>query len=673
MAEFALAGDEGGHSWNNALAHATYAENVAKLGEETARAYLRADIKSWIQERKGQETRWSLTLQDGQMVTETGVSLTEMTENITHGPHSHLVPEHIKATAHLEAATLSEATRLAALGAKRIMLPEQHLDEQGNVVSRYLSVWTQSADDPTRYDGGRIDLGKNIRIEDVRTGTSFVAFEGNGVVRFHQHTQEKHAFVVSVAHTETAPFEAVRKKIVERVYRSHQETYSRPASPGLQRGEPASPSRSEPPAPFVREQSGTLHEKKVCHEHIVTEVPRAIIRDTRETMRGVAVYLRKKREKENLRSQTVESPLPRPAVRLDQAPERLTIQTIHAKPERVGDVIHMRHAVMHGDRKAIAVIARTGVAVHALPILLSRMSEPMPSSVRALEKSVRRHEKKVRKVREVSFGKTQDKREVQRGYGEGKWKKEKGKKENKKIMKRRSQKQMQKAVGLESFKRKERVRPEKQRTKRLRRIMRSAERILERMPIAKKEKKLRVMLSVAAVEFKKLASQGRTLQIEKDVQMLTKPGFQRSKPGFGEDVGLHEHAAAAGMWFAWMVWIALGQEKMSEKNYVNSLSVESKFTSFGLDTLVYKHKGKKENLDFQQGLSVEVVGGKKKRGGNDTEVSTPWVLLSIIYYLTALREQAMHNTTNPTNTTNNQMNKSNTVILRHAVIFVYAS
>ena len=72
MAEFALGGDTGGHSWNNAIAHATHEENVEKFGAETARDYLRKDIRSFIQEQKGQESQWSLTLQDGRMITETG-------------------------------------------------------------------------------------------------------------------------------------------------------------------------------------------------------------------------------------------------------------------------------------------------------------------------------------------------------------------------------------------------------------------------------------------------------------------------------------------------------------------------------------------------------------------------------------------------------------------------
>ena len=110
MAEFAVADD--GHSWNNALAHETFADNVRAHGQERALELLREDIRSWIRERKGENHPWSLTVRDGQMVTDTGVSLQTMTNNITDGPHSDLVPEHIKATAPVEAATLEEATHL---------------------------------------------------------------------------------------------------------------------------------------------------------------------------------------------------------------------------------------------------------------------------------------------------------------------------------------------------------------------------------------------------------------------------------------------------------------------------------------------------------------------------------------------------------------------------------
>ena len=231
MAEFALGGDNGGHSWNNAIAHATYEENVEKFGAETARDYLRKDIRSFIQEQKGQESQWSLTLQDGRMITETGVSLDEMTANITQGRYASLVPENIKATAPLEAATLREATRLAVEGAEKIILPEQHLDGEGNIVTRYLSVWTKNAADPTRFDGSRIDLGKNIRIEDVRTGTSFTAFEQQESISFHQHAHQKQAFVLAIHANATDSFTGIKNAMVTKIHRSHQETYSRPLEP----------------------------------------------------------------------------------------------------------------------------------------------------------------------------------------------------------------------------------------------------------------------------------------------------------------------------------------------------------------------------------------------------------------------------------------------------------
>lgn len=386
------------HSWNNSLSHATFEDNVESHGKETALQLLREDIRSWIRERKGQSHQWSLYVRDGQMITQTGVSLQEMTDNITSGPHSDIVPENIKATAPLEAATLHEATKLAISGAQRIVFPEQHLDASGKVVSRYLSVWTKNASDPTRYDGTRIDLGKNVRVEDVRTGTSFVAFGLHENVVYHEHRKQKHAFVLEAKADSGKPFEVVEKAIVATIRRSHQETYSyKHRTDTLPKDERSLWKRLE-----VQEtQSEVLDQGKILsipviqkdrHTDVLIDIPRTVVRDTADTVRGVAIFLRKK----ELRRETNAPSIVRKD-RLDA--DRLTLEKIREKPMKIAETIEKRHVEMQRAAAALGVMAETAVAVHAAPVFLAALAEKLPPAVRAVEKSLRRHQKRVMRIK----------------------------------------------------------------------------------------------------------------------------------------------------------------------------------------------------------------------------------------------------------------------------------
>lgn len=617
MAEFALDQDDGGHSWNNGIAHAAYADNASRLGEETARQILRADISSWIKERRGEQSQWSLSLRDGKMVTETGVSLQEMTDNIINGPHSDLVPENIKATAHLESATLSEATRLAVTGADRIVLPEQHLDAQGIVVSRYLSVWTKNSSDPTRYDGSRIDLGKNIRIEDVRTGTSFTAFEERNGVSFHQHSKEKHAFVLAIQRDTNRSIEMVEKAIITTIHRSHQETYS----------------QSVQPSQFERQQKQgkALDQRETVSVSIIQKdrptdllmvVPRAVVQDTTQAVRGVAVFLRdkRKRKEDDLR------------VRLrEKKTERLTLENMREKPVRTVEAIQKRHDDMKKESVVLGIIIETGVTVYAAPVILARLAEKLPTPIMAIKKSIERREKKELRKKN-SLEKTRDKKELRKPKREtkkysvnvqplkterveplrvAKERKARAKRGKEKgIPPRRATAEKLTPIALEKR--------EKREKRLLLRVMRKAEKILELKQLTKKEKKQWVRLAVTATEF--LREKKRVMRVEKNRELV----------------------AISGVQFAWIVWMML--------NRVNFPPVGSK-----LAKLVPERRGAK--LIHPPGVEHR-----------------PWVLLSIIWYLTAIREQGMQsNPTNPTNTTNNSMKKRKILLPQSAVIFAFAS
>lgn len=664
MAEFGIASDSGGHTWNNALAHATYEENVEKHGVQVAQEYLRKDIRSFIQEQKGQDSEWSLSLRGGQMVTETGVSLEEMTANITQGRYASLVPENIKATAHLEAATLREATRLAVEGAEKIILPEQHLDTDGNIVSRYLSVWTKNASDPTRYDGSRIDLGKNVRIEDVRTGTSFTAFEQQNTIAFRQDPNHKQAFALAI-HTNTSnSFAEIKNEIVIKIHRSHQETYSRPLDS----------------VPRQRQQTQTIPQES-HRVGTLTDVSSSVFRDSRETARTVAIYLRNKKTQHEVHADGGVKRDAAIARNSERTSQRLTVATIREAPVRVGELVVKRHGQMRIDARAIGVIAETGVAIHAAPILLARLSEKVPAPIKALEKSLRRHERKVRKVphfakatrgrREApSFANaTEGRREAGEIRIEVKRKKEKGKKgfqkvqllrsegieplrktkESKRRLKRRHEKGDKRVAVAETLTPIASERKDRQAGRRLRRAMRRAERIIERRPLPKQEKKLWAALVLAAAEFKPSVLPHESPSQNKKVEReLKNPGFQRAKPGLVERTYSDERAIASGVRFALIVWMMV--------NHAHIPPVESKLATF-----------------------ISTKDGRKRRGAKlvhpkgEEKESTPWVLLSIIYYLTALREQGMVNTTNVTNTTNQQNKTTQRTLPHYAVIFAYAS
>lgn len=657
MAEFGIAADSGGHTWNNAIAHATYGENVEKHGVQVAREYLRKDIRSFIQEQKGEDSQWSLTLQDGKMVTDTGVSLEEMTANITQGRYASLVPEHIKATAPLEAATLREATRLAMEGAEKIILPEQHLDSEGNVVSRYLSVWTKNATDPMRYDGSRIDLGKNVRIEDVRTGTSFTAFEQQDTIAFRQDPNHKQAFALAV-HTNTPnSFTEMKNAMVTKIYQSHQETYSRPLDP----------------APRERQQTQPITQGSHRLDTL-TDVPSRLLRDSRETARAVAIYVRNKKTQREILTMGVvkrDNPIERQS---EQAPERLTVVKIREVPVHVGELVVKRHRQMRIDARAIGVIVEIGVAIHAAPVLLARLSEKAPVPIKALEKSMRRHEKKELRMRNyarsergrrelgirkgeknnIRAGKREVRnvREARRGFEKVQPLKSliserveplKSVKERRKRMKCAEDKGLKKVASADRLapivldKRERRV------GRRLRRIMRRAERILERKLLPKQEKKLWTALVLAAAEYNLLDSRHESpSRRKKGERELKKPGFQRAKPGFVERNYSGERAITAGVRFALMVWMMVNRAHFPPVERV-------------------KRTGAK------------LVHPKGEERKSEERESTPWILLSIIWYLTALREQGMQsNQTNPTNMPIRPI--SNTQALpQHAVIFAYAS
>ena len=667
-------------SWNNSLSHATFTDNVDRVGQEEALRLLREDIRSWIRERKGEASGWSLSVRDGQMVTDTGVSLREMTNNITNGPHSDLVPEHIKATAPLEAATLQEATRLASAGAHRIVFPEQHLDGEGNVVSRYLSVWTKDVSDPTRYHGSRIDLGKNLRIEDVRTGTSFAAFGQRHGVSFHQHAEEKHAFVLAIQNDTERPFETVEKAIVTTIHCSHQETYSR----DVHADAPQKDERSRWAWLEVQQTPIAQSIQGNRRADMLVDVPRAVVRDTVETVRGVALFLRDKEKRTKAKERRLFEKGGVGSYPSEGQTERLTLENIREKPVKMIEVIEKRHRKVRKEVVMLAIIAETGVAIHAAPFILASLAEKLPVPVLAVVKSMRRHEKrelrmKNKELRRIAKQETKkDSVKVQPLRSE-RIEPLRVAKERKARRKRGQEigvKRVATAEKLTPIVTKRRERREKQRLQRVVRIAKQetkkdsvkvqplrSERI-EPFRVAKERKKKKIRAKVKRevkvgnrkelgrpVKRAKEIGVKRVATAEKLTPIVTKRRERREKQRLQRVVKVQplierkrstkrkEREAVAGMVFGWMVWMML--------NRANFPPVESKIAM-----LVQERRG----ATRLHRLMRSICGQELIRPSGDQH----WVLLSIIWYLTAIREQGRGS--NPTN-----------VLPKYAVIFAYNS
>ncbi len=263
-----------------------------------------------------------------------------------------------------------------------------------------------------------------------------------------------------------------------------------------------------------------------------------------------------------------------------------------------------------------AVTAETRVGVHAAPLLLARIAEAAHPSITAVEKSVRRHEKKVRKVQKAPFGRTQGKREVREARRiEGKIERKNRKKRKVYLRhaaaeklsmrvreKRRHPRKRKRTVeiGVKKVAAARKITPmvlekqERKEKRRLRRIMKKAERVLEAKRVPKR-----------------LALQESVLRSRK------------------------EREAVEGVGFGWILWMLLTQRyDRKSKDIVTvppAVSVGERF----------------ERLIFSE--------------------ETAWILLSIIWYLTMLREGVGRNQfaqpyKNPAPT-----------FAQYAVIFAYAS
>ena len=106
---------------------------------------------------------------------------------------------------------------------------------------------------------------------------------------------------------------------------------------------------------------------------MVTDIPSRVLRDSRETVRGVAVYLRNKKSQKAIHETGMVGRVHSIERGRERTPERLTIAKIREKPVRVIETINKRHSEMRVDARAIVLIAQIGTLTHAAPVLLARL------------------------------------------------------------------------------------------------------------------------------------------------------------------------------------------------------------------------------------------------------------------------------------------------------------
>ncbi len=321
--------------------------------------------------------------------------------------------------------------------------------------------------------------------------------------------------------------------------------------------------------------------------------------------------------------------------------------------------IQQKHAEMQQTVKKLKFIAETKVAIGATPILLASLSKELPKPIRAVEKSIARHKRKERRRFVVAERKKAKKlRAIKRGGAENRTLYVKRRKEA--IVVHFSLKQEIKKAGF-SLKKESLASPqsEKKWTKEVLLLRRKE----------KKQKKQRKLLERALVRIVRKIN-----KLEKRPKVIYKPvlvkqaehRFHLVKPRL-TDMAPKEirrlerklrrekkKEAILKFSFAWTLWVLMLSFPRTRES-INDIQHSN-------------HGSPIRPASPNRGES----GMTNNENIFPSQEPAPWILLSIIWYLTMIREGGV--STMPinkyTNTTNNQMK---TTIQPQGVIFAYAS
>lgn len=178
-----------GCEWNNQLAKENFETNRKEHGIEYAKESLRTDIHHWMAKREGREVpEWKARLDnDGHFVV-ADQRLLDLTRAPLDKKVDAPISEEVKALVPIEVETVLQAETQAKRGVKKIYMPE-HAPSG----IHYVTVYTQSDDDPREYIGSQIDLGNNFSWDQVKERMQ--TMKGDKTT-FHQSTQHKEAFIV---------------------------------------------------------------------------------------------------------------------------------------------------------------------------------------------------------------------------------------------------------------------------------------------------------------------------------------------------------------------------------------------------------------------------------------------------------------------------------------------
>lgn len=178
-----------GCEWNNSLAKENFETNVQKHGIDYAKQVLRTDIHHWMAKREGRPIpEWKASVDDGGHLVVEKQRLIDLTSAPLTKEVDAPISEEVKALVPIEIETVWQADRQASQGAKKIYMPEH---APGGI--RYITVYSQSADNPREYIGSQIDLGENLSWDQAKERMQ--KMEGKGATALFQSTQHKEAFV----------------------------------------------------------------------------------------------------------------------------------------------------------------------------------------------------------------------------------------------------------------------------------------------------------------------------------------------------------------------------------------------------------------------------------------------------------------------------------------------
>lgn len=178
-----------GCEWNNPLAKENFNTNVKERGLEYAKQVLRTDIQHWMAKREGRPIpKWKASVdQEGYLVV-ADQRLIDLTRAPLTKEVNSPISEEVRALVPIELETVRQADKLAKEGAKKIYIPEH---APGGI--HFITVYTQSPDNPREYIGSQIDLGENVTCEQAKQRIQTLI--GRETSEIHQSTAYKEAFV----------------------------------------------------------------------------------------------------------------------------------------------------------------------------------------------------------------------------------------------------------------------------------------------------------------------------------------------------------------------------------------------------------------------------------------------------------------------------------------------